>query len=307
MKGESNKMPIIKLRSGTSTLITLTALTAAALSLSGCGGSGGSTSQTGNPTLDSTRAMAITAEQDQTAVANATVEDIDTQSESGTEEQMLDDSAGMTRATGQASWDHRGLHFERTWEGDTDTNTFKRTLTVTGTSFEGVTVNLTRTVIWDRNTDTRTMTLIGTIAKSGNTYDLNISRERSVSGDIRTLTINSTILKNSAEIYAKNITRTINISDPTPRQRTQNGTLTVHNASDPAKFVKLTYTDLLYTPDTTNHYRIYNGGTADLLNEAGDTAHLTVQDGVLTGPLMDPQSQQIGTITIGHGTVTITK
>lgn len=287
-------------------ILSLAALFAVTMALTGCGGGGNSSSTTISP-QDSSRAMTLTAEKDQSAVANTTLETIDTQTESGTEEQMLEDTQGLTRGSGQASWDHQGLHFERTWEGDTDTHTFRRTLHVTGTSNEGVTVDLVKTLVWDRNTDTRTMTIVGTISKSGNTYDINISRERSVSGDIRTLTVNSTILKNSAEIYAKHITRTLNITDTAPRERTQNGTVAIHNISDPSKFVQVTYNDTKYTPDLQNHYRVYNSGTVDWINADGDNAHLTPQDGILTGPLMNAQTVQIGTITIGHGTVTITK
>ncbi len=218
----------------------------------------------------------------------------------------LEDATAFTDCTVQMNWIFLGLHFVCTSNGNTDTQTFQRIITVTGTSSEGVTVNLTQTIIWDRSTNTRTLTLVGTLVVNGNTYNLNISRQITVNGTVRTLTINSTITKNGVTIYSKQITRSVDMSTAPPRVHTVNGTVSVHNANTPTTFVTITYNSVQYICNAQQQYRVFQAGTATLTDGAGNTAQLTVQNGTLTGPLVNPQGTTIGTVTIGKGTVTIT-
>lgn len=256
---------------------------------------------------DSTKALACTAEQDALPVGNATVQVINAQTGTDAEDVQLECTTAPTDSTGTVTWDFQGLHFVCSWDGDTNTGTYQRILKITGTSNEGVTVNLTRTVTWDKSTDTRTFTLVGTVAKGNNSYALNLSRQRTTSGTVNSLVINSTITLNGATIYSRQITRTVDMSTTPPRVHTVTGTVSYHDANAPGNFVTITYNSAQYTWDNQRQCRVFTAGSADVTDGAGDTAHLTVQNGTLTGPLLNPQGTTIGTITIGNGATAITQ
>ncbi len=288
--------------------------------LAGCGGGSGmspsspsSLSSQSSPSSQSvllaqssTKALACNAEQDNLPVGNATVQVINAQTGTDVEDVQLESTNPPTDSTGQITWAFQGLHFTCSWDGNTSTSSYQRILTVTGTSSEGVTVDLTRTLTWDKSTDTRTLTLVGTVVKGNNTYALNISRQRTTTGTVNTLVINSTITLNGATIYARQITRTVDMSTPQPRVHTVTGTVSYHDANAPGNFVTITYNSAQYTWNSQQQCRVFTAGSADVTDAAGDTAHLTVQNGTLTGPLLNTQGATIGTVTIGNGQTGIT-
>jgi len=278
-------------------------LLAAVALLAGCGGGGGGTA----PGLTETRAMTATGVQDDYPIGNDTLQAIDEETGTSSEDMMLDDVTSMSRGM-MMTWDHNGMHFEVTADGDLNTMTWQHTVHVTGTTPAGVTVDITRTMIWDKSTNTRTVTVTGTVVKDGATYTIDIRRVWSVSGTVRTLTVDSTMQKDGAVVYDKHITRTLDTADTAPRPRTMNGTITVHDPQDPSRAVTLTFTDLVYTVnmgDAMHPYRVFVSGTLDIATSWGVTAHLTAADGALSGPILDGTGQQIGTMTIANGEVTV--
>lgn len=268
--------------------------------LAGCGGGSG-TSPASQATQDTTRVLAGTAEQDNLPVGNATVQTINAQTGTDAEDVQLESTSSPCATLGQRNWGWQGLQFTCTTDGTTGSGSYQRIITVTGSSSEGVTVNLTWTLSWDQSTDTRTFTLVGTVVKGGNTYALNISRQRSTTGTIKTLLINSTITRNGTTIYSRQITRTVDMSTPPPRVHTVTGTVSYHDASAPGKFITIIYNSAQYTWDSTRQCRVFTAGTADVTDAAGDTAHLTVQNSTLTGPLLNAQGTTIDTVIIGNG------
>lgn len=270
------------------------------LLLAGCGGGGSAPSP-----LESTRAMTAQAATDTVPVGNDAVSQLDGQT--ATEESMLDSDTDLTRAAGTEDWDYQGLHFHRVWNGNPADATFDSTITVTGTTAAGVTVNLTRGLQIDRVAGTRMLAISGTLIKGGVTYTVDIHRNVAIANGIRTLSVNSTISKSGVEIYHKQITRAVILADAAPRQRTQSGIVVVHNPQNPSEQVTITFNALQYTPNAQTKTLTYQGGSVDLADSLGRTAHLTPSNGVLTGTVFDAQQQAVGTMTIGNGAVTITK
>src|SRR5689334_7937173 len=104
-------------------LLILCILMLTALALTGCGGGGGSSS-TGTALMEPTRAMTASAVQDNLPVADATLATIDAQTETASEDLLVEDDSALTRGAGVASWNCGNLHFEKTTEGDLNANTF---------------------------------------------------------------------------------------------------------------------------------------------------------------------------------------
>jgi len=280
----------------------LACLMLGALLLSGCSGGSG----TGGP-LESTRAMAAQALQDGGPVASATLATVDAQAGSGGEEQMLESADALTRAGELLSWDYQGLHFEATWQGDPATGAYQRALRVTGTSSEGVAVDLTRALTVDAAADLRTLAISGTLSKDSMVWDVSIWRQRAEVGSVCLLTVNSQIRQNGAEVFARRIMRSMDLDEPEPRQRTQNGTIVVHSLESPGAWLLLTCTDLQYTWDGRSGRPVYQSGTVDLADAAGHTARLVAQNGSLSGTVYDVSGAVVGTLAAGGGRVTVTK
>lgn len=297
-----------------------------AMLLVGCSGSN-STSSTASSEQDQMRNTASMAQSESLPVGDAAMNAIDTGTNGGVDN--ADDSTAQL-SSGVVVGTSLGLHFLVThglWDrslrvplwkyllnhsGDATPVTI--TVTITGTLADGTTINITRTGTTQASdqgvysiADTGTIT-----TKGGTVYYLQSTRNIDHQAGVSiTQQISRQLNLGSAtgqEIYNENLTRIIDLTSSAPRPRTLDGTIIMHNLTNPSISRTVTFTALHFYWD--GNYRYFLSGTLAISHSTtGYTATLTTPttpDGSISGPILDAQDNQVGTMTINQGQTTIT-